>query len=321
MGFPAVKTARVDKLVTSLLLTYKNQDYIADQILPLVGGLKDDSGIIPTLLNSGMRIYNGIRALFDEGQHRIEFKYSLDKRYDIQYHDLEVYLPDRLIEQAEQPFMPRRDASFVLQQALMTEREVGLARAMTDVTVITNNVTLSGADQWQNYDTSSPEEDIQTALDSVFDQVGMEANAVVMSRRVMNVLKRHPFFLDLAKRNAGDNVKNINTSQFIELFKTQFDVKYVFIGRAKYINSQEGQTETRANVWNNDFVAFHRADSPSLMAPSFGYQFSLGKYNKRVTTRRHQNDTGDILKIEWAYQDKILQAEGAYLIKNATNTP
>jgi hypothetical protein len=319
MPFPTVKTGRVDKVVTNILLAHKNNEFIVDKILPVVPGLKDDSGIIPELENSGLRIYSSRRALYDEGQHRIEFKYLLDREYKIEYHDLESYLPDRLVEQAEKPFMPRRDAAFILDQALMLERERGLAQALTSVSIITNNITLSGTDQWNDYDNSHPESDIEVARDSVFNNTNMEANTAVMSRRVMNVLKFHPFFLDLAKRNAGGSVKNITTDQFIDLFKAQFGIENVFIGKARYISSMEGQTKTMANVWNNDLVLMYVPSSPTLMSPSFGYSFQLAGQNKRVTTRRHENDKGDLVREDYAYQDLILMAEGAYLIKAATS--
>jgi len=37
----------------------------------------------------------------------------------------------------------------------------------------------------------------------------------------------------------------------------------------------------------------------------------------RAVTRRHQNDKGDLMEVQWAYQDKILDTNAAYLIKDA----
>lgn len=317
MPFPNLTTGRTDRLVTNVLLAYKNPQFIASEILPEVPGLVDETGLIGKISNHHLRQYTSKRAVYDESQHRMEFKYTQDDRYNIDYYDLEIYIPDRVGSQLQQPFNSRRDSAFVLQQALMLEREVALATAMHDTAVLTNNVTLSGTSQFDDYANSVPEQKIETARDSVFDTTGLEANAIYMSRKVANTLKSHPFFLDLMKRNAGGNVANISLSQFVTLLKEYFEFEYVNIGRAIKVTSMEGQTETKGSVWSNDVVVYRRASNPSLYEPSFGYCFTLAGMNKRFDVRRQEADLGDINRVMWAYQDKILDANCAYLIKDA----
>jgi hypothetical protein len=199
----------------------------------------------------------------------------------------------------------------------MLEREIAAATALHNTAILTNNVTLSGTSKFSDYDNSTPETVIETARDTVFSATGQEANCAIMSRKVANTLKAHPFFLDLAKRNAGLKVDNINLSQFVDLFKSFFEIENVFIGKAIKISSKEGQTETKANVWSDDLVLFNRPSAPSLMVPSFGYSFYLKGMDKRSVIRRHPNDKGDIAEVQWAYQDMIVDANAGYLIKSA----
>lgn len=318
MPFPNLTTGRTDRLVTNVLLAYSNPAFIAGEILPLVPNLADETGLLGKLNNAHLRSYTSKRSLYDESGHRMEFKYTQDDRYTIDFYDLESYLPDRLVNQLQLPFDARRDAAFVLLQSLLLEREVALATALTSTSIITNNTTLSGTSQFSDYSNSTPETVIETARSSVQNKTGFEANSAVMSRKVANTLKAHPFFLDLAKRNAGQNVSNINLSQFVELFKGFFELENVYIGKAIKITSNEGQTETKGNVWNNDLVLFHKPSSPSLLTPSFGYSFALKGMDKRVDIRRHESDLGDIVRCMWAYQDKILDVNAGYLIKDAT---
>ena len=92
----------------------------------------------------------------------------------------------------------------------------------------------------------------------------------------------------------------------------------MFIGRSIRVTSKEGQTETKGSVWGDDVVIFHRAASPSLFAPSFGYSFQLANRNRRTVVRRDpMSDQGDLVRVDWAYQDKILDTNCGYLIKSA----
>lgn len=316
-SYPNLTTGRVDKPLTNVLLAYKSPQFIAGEILPSVPNLAEESGLIGKLSNNHLRLINSKRGLYDEGEHRMEFKYTQSDRYQIEYYDESIYLPDRLQKQFQTPFDARRDSQFVLMNAMMLEREQALASLMTSTSILTLNTTLSGTSQYSDYSNSDPRVNFETARDSVFNLTGSEANAVYMSRKVANVLKGHPFFLDLAKRNAGMNVSNINLKQFEELVKSFFEVDYVYIGKTIKITSKEGQSETKANVWGDDVVFFHRAPSPSILAPSFGYSFALAGKDKATKIRRHQNDKGDIVEVEWAYQDMILDANCAYLIKDA----
>lgn len=311
--FPKLTNGRVDKQVTNILLAYTNMEYIADAILPAVPNLTEESGYIGEMGNSHLRVYSSKRSLYDESEHRMEFTIDNDKRYHIEYYDREIYIPDRLQSQLQLPFNARRDASISLREAMMLEREVGLATMLTSTAVITNNTTLAGTNKWTDTVNSDPISNIQTACDSVFNASLKEPTDIMLSRSVINALKAHPQVLNYYHNTA----QIIDTAKVIAFLISYFDgIKRVHIGRARKISSKPGQTETKANIWGNDCVVFYRPDTPSLFTPSFGYKFSLSGQEQRATTRRHTNDMGDMQRIEWAYQDKILNTDCAYLIKD-----
>jgi hypothetical protein len=306
--------------LTNILLAYTNPQFLADQILPTVPDLKEESGKIGSMGNAHLRQYSTKRSLYDESEHRIEFTISNDNSYQIDYFDLDAYVPDRLQDQLQAPFNALNAAQMTVMEAMKLEREIALAAALTSTSIITNNTTLSGSSKYTDGANSTPESDFDTARDSVQTKTGREANAVYMSRKVMNALRRHPWFLDIAKSSlAGGAAKSgaLSVNAFIETLKAWYDLQYVFIGSQIKITSAEGQTETKGAVWGDDVVWFYRTPAPSLFAPSFGYSFQLAGNNLQTRVRRHVNDKGDIVEVIWAYQDKILDTNCAYLIKNA----
>lgn len=317
--FPKITSGRVDPQLTNVLLAYTNANFIADQILPTVPNLKDATGKIPQMGNSHLRVYSSKRSLWDESEHRITFDYNNDNTYSIDYFDLSSYVPDRLQEQLQSPFDARNAAQMTVMDALKLEREAALAAAMTNTAILTNNVTLSGADKYTDA-TSDPQEDFDTARDSVFSKTGREANAVLLSRGVVNALRRHPWFLEIAQsvlKGGANPSQALSVSAFVETLKAWYELDYVFIGKSIKITSQEGQTETKGVVWGDDVVFFYRPTAPSLFAPSFGYSFQLAGYTLQTRVRRHKEDKGDIVEVLWAYQDNIIDPDAAYLIKSA----
>lgn len=313
MPFPNLVTGRVDKPVTNVLQAYTNDNFIAGLILPTLP-VKEESGLVGALENNHLRVYTSKRSLYDTGEHRMEFKYTQDDSYKIEYYDLEAYVPDRLQNQLQTPFDARRDAAFVTKQALMLEREVALATALHSTAILTQNVTLSGTSQFNDYANSNPDTVIETGRSAIQSAIGREANSMYLSRKVFNTLKRHPFFLEMVK-----GVKVFDGRVLAQLIKDFFELENLYVGSAIKVTSKEGQTEAKGQVWSNDIVLFYKPAASSLYEPSLGYQFTLSGQNVRASNRRHVSDQGDVERVEWAYQDKILDTNCGYLIKDAVN--
>lgn len=318
--FPKVTNGRVDPQLTNVLQAYRNQQYVAGLLFPTVPNLKDETGLIPSMGQDHLHSYSTRRALYDESDHRINFTIDNSDSYRIDYFDLSVYLPDRLQRQVQKPFNMRSAAQFTVMEALMLEREIAAATALTSTSVLTNNTTLSGTSQYTDTVNSTPGSDIDAGRDSVQGLTGKEPNAIHMSRGVMNALRRHPFFLEIAIatiQGVGQKTRALSETAFIETLKAWWNFEYVTIGRAINITSRQGQTVTKAAVWGDDIVIYYRPSGPSLFEPSFGYSFSLAGENMRSVVRRHRNDKGDEVEVMWAYQDKILDVDSGYLIKDA----
>lgn len=311
MPFPTISQGRVDVPLTNVLQAYSNPDYLAPLILPAVP-VVDESGLIGALENNHLRVYSSKRALYDEGEHRMEFKYTKDDTYQIDFYDREVYLPDRLKNNTRSPFDARRDAGFSVMQALMLERENGLATALHSTAVITQNTTLSGTSQFSDFANSNPDTVIETGRTAIHDATGREANSMVIGRQVFNTLKRHPFFLEMVK-----GISVLDGAKLIQLMKDFFELENVYVAKGIKVTTNEGQSETKAKVWQNDVVLFYKPARASLYEPSFGYQLVLSGGNLRTDIRRHPLDLGDIVRVFNAYQDKILDTNAGYLIKDA----
>lgn len=320
MGFPRLSSGRVDPQLTNILLAYTNPQFLADQILPTVPDLKEESGKIARMGNAHLRQYSAKRSLYDTSDHQIEFTIDNDNAYAIDYFDLAAYVPDRLQGQLQLPFNALNAAQMTVMDGMKLQREIALAAAMTSTSVITQNTTLSGTSKYSDPTNSNPDSDFDTARDAVQAGIGREANAIYLSRKVLNALRRHPFMLEISKSAlAGGAPKNnvLSEGGLIETLKSWYELEYVFVGRTIKVTSQEGQTETKGAVWGDDVVFFYRTPSPSLFAPSFGYSFQLAGQNLQTRVRRHVSDKGDLVEVLWAYQDKILDTNAAYLIKNA----
>jgi hypothetical protein len=308
----AVDDVRTNQRIANVLMAYTNEQFLAPQILPVIATDKR-TGEIPVLGTNHLRVYDSRRSTYDESQHRMAFEISSDLTYDIEDYDMDIYVPDKLIEEQEAPFNLRRDAQMSVLQAMMLEREVALATLMNDETIITNYTTLSGTSQWDDYVNSTPDTNVETARDTIHAAIGREPNSMYMSRAVFNKLKYHPLFLN---RIAG--IKVLDGQVLRQMIKDLWEVDNLYIGGGIKISTNEGAAETKTKVWNDDVVLFYKPATPSIWTPSFGYQFTLKNHNMKSSNRREPNaDKGVLERLDWSYQDKVLDVNAAYLIKSA----
>lgn len=322
MGFPTVSQGRVDQRLTNVLLAYTNENYYADKFFPIVGGLKDDSGYVPKMGKQHLRTYSTKRALYDRSSHEIKFTIDTDDTYKIDYYDLESFVPDRIKDQFRAPFDALNAAQITTLEAMKLDRDIAAAAALTDTSILTNYVTLSGTSQFSDHVNSDPLGKIKTACQTIFGKIGRMPNRMSIEHRVLDELAMHPQIREVAMAKIAGGVPAtaaLDGSSVINVIKAQFPwIKEVVVPMGIKITSQEGQTETIGEVWNKDIVVYYTPDSPTLMAPSFGYSFQLQNQNMRSVVRRDAvSDKGDIVETDWAYQDKILDANSAYLIKSA----
>jgi len=310
MPFPTVVTGRVDTMLTNISLAIVNQEFIHDKILPVVPNLIAETGLIGAYADdTNLRIFESIRSIDDEGEHRIEYKQTNDTSYRIDFHDLEKRIPDRVAAQFQKPFDANRDALTILENLRDLSMENALATVLADATVLTNTSTPSTL--WDD-PTSDPLGDMETAAEAIRAKKGVRPNKCWTNSVVIGKLKGHPQIKE--QITGGGVLTTPSTEKVIAIIKEYLNVDEVHVGKAIKATSKEGQALTKGEVWSDDFGLYYAPNSPSLMTPSFGYRFEINGVKKRVTRRRDKNDQGNMQRLEWAYQDKILDVDSCYLL-------
>ncbi len=302
----------VSPLLTNISLAYRNESYIAEQILPVVPVIKDTAQIA-TYGMDNLRIEESLRA---QGSWANEVNHSLTlgAHYILQDHALKEFVTKEEEDNADKPVTPRIDATENLTDRLQVIKEKELADAMANTGVITLNTTLSGTDQWSDFDNSDPFADIKTAMESVRSNSWMLPNTFVMSYAVMMTLLVHPAFLDRLP-----NVTVMTSDLVLQALRMAFpNIKNIFIGSAQYNSGVEWGTDALADIWGKHFWVAYVSDKPRLKSRSFGFTYQAPGQNRQVKVLAYDEDKeGRFIRINDKYDQKIVDNKCMYLIKNA----
>lgn len=170
--------------------------------------------------------------------------------------------------------------NYLTQQALL-HREVDFATRFmvpavwgTTVAGVAANPVPGQFLQWNNGN-STPVEDIRAGRTAVKLATGMNANKLVLGKRVWDQLVDHPDIVDRIKGAAGPGNPAIVTRQ---AFAALCELEEVLIMEAVQNTGLENAAEANAFIGGNTALLCHSAASPGPDTPSAGYTFAWKGY-------------------------------------------
>lgn len=304
--------AQIDLLLTDASSAYVPEGCIADKLLP---GLKSAqyTGKLAGYGNSHLRIENSV--IGGKGKYRqVETIVRQTQGFEIEGHGLTGIVTKQDYHNVTDPFDAEKDETMGLSTILMLEKEKGLADALTSTAVLTQNVTLSGTSQLNDYTNSDPIAQIMTGKKAVRDGSGVTVNTMILEYGVAETLRYHPALLD----KMGYKFARPGGLTDEELAKC-FGVQKVFIPNAMYNSAKEGQTDVLTSVWGKHIVLAHIPDSAQKYQISLGYNIRLDNSQPRKVYKQSLfNPTGatEIL-VEDEYDLVVTNAKAGFLIANA----
>jgi len=302
--------AIVDKLLTQASSAYIPEGYACEKILPEVR-VSQKSGKLAKYGTNHLRIeqnYIGGRGEY----RRVEAVTRSQDTYTVEGHGVEgiCTADDKL--NLDSPYHCLRDETLGLTTQLLIEKEVSLGTALGDTSTLTNNTTLSGTAQWNDYTNSDPLGDASTARTTIQDGCGRPPNALIMSWQVWNQIRFSGKILDALgyKYNRGGGLSH-------DELAVAFGVDKLIISEVMYESAAEGQTSSLAAAFGKNAIF---AVVPDRAAP---YQVSLGYRIQQSSPRRVykyavNNPPGSTaILVEDNYDLFLSNVSAAYLIKNA----
>jgi len=306
---PTLGATKVDKILTQFSVAYRNENYISEMISPVLT-VKQKSGKFAKYGKDSMRLQTNIQRA--PGTRANSFDYSVSQgSYSCTEHALEKVVADEYMNNQDDPYDALRDASMFLVDAIWLNQEAALAAAMADTAVLTLNTTLATTDQWSDGENSDPIADFITARAAIKAATGKNPNVAVFGYQTWLQLVAH--------NDIVDRVKYIGMTDPAALKRAVaqlLEVEEVIIGDAMKVTSNQGQAvEVTDYVWGKHAWLLHRAARPGLMMPSFSY--TMKDVNREVDRYREEPLLSDVVRVRDSFDQTIVDANLAYLIKNA----
>lgn len=302
-----------DKLLSNVSngLFPKDFNYLCESLLPAIE-VVEYSGKLAKYGNSHLRIEHDLMGGRAQAR-RVEPIVRTTSNYQLEHHGLEGIVTRADYANVIDPYDAEKDETLGVTSVILTGKEYALATSLRNTAIITQNDTLSGTDQWNDYANSNPLNVIRDGRADIKSTSGMVANTMVCPWEVANVLRYHPQILSqlgFAQNRAGA----LSDSDLA----MAFGVKKFLVADAVYNSAKEGQTDSLASIWGKDVILAYIPDSAMAYQKSLGYYVrEKGVGSRKVFKYDLNNPSGAKgILVEDNYQYLLSDVTCAYLAKS-----
>ncbi|MBI2424193.1 MAG: hypothetical protein HYV27_15285 [Candidatus Hydrogenedentes bacterium] len=294
--------------------------FIAHQVFPVTEVAKQ-SGTFPKIdLKESLQspeTRRGSRAEYNE----IGWKFT-DDNYATQDHGLQHFIDDRDAEIYSEYF----DAE--VEGAELVVSNILLAEELRAATTLFNPTTFSGktagvTNEWDDFSAATPITDVDNAVETIYDNSGVWANALVISHKVFRNLSRCDEILEaIASSGAGDSILpgKITAAQLAQAFR----LDRVIVGGGTKNTANQGQTAVPGQIWSGEYALVCRVvtEPGKFKQPGIGRTFHWDADGSQVggtiESWRVAGQRGGWVRARHEVQQKLMLLELGYLLSNIT---
>jgi len=309
-------TVRYDDYLTNLALAYPNGNLIGSVVAPIVGVeyfsdyvFVDDQGAMDQVSDEA------------EGSPANEVDFALGTPYSYRTtrKALSSTLTEKELRNASKKGVIKLEQRETnkLTHRLKLKHETRVAAILTDTSKVTNTTDVDSVANGR-LDESSPtmEDDIITAVTSIYDNTGAKANTIVIPFEAALYFAKLSWIQDIKYTDPMAYMKSQFQGQIMQLVGLPPVIKglRVVISDGRYNTAEKGQTRSLSATWGKDILIGYVPPRPQA-EDVFGIltmQYDGMKVSKEILT----NPRGKKIITEWDYD--ILEADLScwYLLQN-----
>jgi len=318
----SLATQRPD-LATFLQYDLENDKngYVAQQVFPVVEVAKQagNFGVVPL---SQLLQQRDTKRAPGSGYARGSFTFT-PATYSTEEHGAEEPVDDREAKMYSDYFVAEQIATLRAFSSVLRNAEKRVADAVFNTTTWTGaSLTTAVSTPWSTLSSSTPITNVESAVQKVYDNSGLKANALIVNWKVYRNLRNCTQITDrIAASGAGSAIKASDITP--QTLAQVFDLDYVIVAGQSRNSATEGQTATPSQIWSSSYAMVCRiSNSQDMRDPCIGRTFHWSEDGSSiggtVETYRDETVRGNVVRVRHDVDEVVLYAQAGHLLSNIT---
>jgi hypothetical protein len=256
----------VNPVLTNLLIGYMQNDdrFVAGRVFPSVSVDKDSGTYY--IVTKKFFFFDDLEPRAPGAPLRtLDYGVSTSTYTTLQYAG-EVRIADETRANSQLAMDLEQVGVRRLAQASMIRKEVDFSTNFMATGVWGTDDTTTT--DWDDFTAGDPVNDVLTAVRTISDNTGQDANSMVLGSIVDQALRNHPDIIDRLKHTQAATQATIR-----QALASIFGVENYFVGRASYSNTNEAVAFSSTAIIDDDCLVCHVDPGAGVMGATAGKTF------------------------------------------------
>ena len=302
--------------------TYQdNAGFVASQVLPVIDVAKPSGNFGRIPLEQLLEERNTQRAA-GSGYARSKFTFTPDT-YATTEHGAEEPVDDNEAEAYSDYFDAEMVATARAFGAVMRNAEKRAADVLFNPATWTGaSLFLNVTHEWDDAASATPIDNVEFAIQKIYDNSGLWANALIINQKVLRNLRNADQIVDRIN-SAGAGTASKPGDITAAMLAAALGIERVIVAGATRNGATEGQAAAPAQIWDDEYAMIACiGNSVEMREPCVGRTFHWAadgsSIGGTVETYREEQTRSEIVRVRHQVQEKLLYKEAAFLLGNIT---
>jgi len=295
--------------------------YIATEVFPVIN-VASQAGTFGKIPIEELLQQRNTRRAPGSGYARGEFNF-ITAVYATEEHGAEEPVDDREAKMYAEYFDAEQISTLRAFSSVLRNAEQRVADAVFNPAVWTGGaLTTAITNEWDDAVNAVPLTDVEAAVQKIYDNSGLWANALIISKKVFRNLRNVAQVIErIEASGAGQSAKASDVT--VEMLKAAFDLDYVIVAGTSKNGSKEGQAATPTQIWSGEYAMVCKiATGSDMRDPCLGRTFHWSDDGSSVggTVESYRDEVvrGNVIRVRHDVAEVVLYPEAGHLLSNIT---
>lgn len=295
--------------------------YIATQVFPVIEVMAQAGNFGKIPIEQLLQQRDTKRAP-GSGYSRGNWKFT-PATYATEEHGAEEPVDDREAKMYADYFVAEQISTMRAFASVLRNAEARVADAVFNTTTWNGaSLTTAVSNEWDDTANATPLTDVEAAVQKIYDNSGLWANALVINRKVFRNLRNCEQVIErINASGAGSPSKATDIT--VQMLAQVFDLPYIIVAGTSKNNAKEGQSASPTQIWSGEYAMVCKvATGPDMREPCIGRTFHWSddgsSIGGTVESYREESVRADIIRVRHDVDEIVLYPEAGHLLSNIT---
>ena len=244
--------------------------------------------------------------------------------YATEEHGAEESVDDREAKMYAEYFQAEQISTMRAFSAVLRNAEQRVADAVFGSTWTGGGATLttSVSNEWDDASSCTPLTDVEAAVQKIYDNSGLWANALVINRKVFRNLRNCAQVIDRIE-SAGAGSATKATDITVQMLAAAFDLDHIIVAGTSKNGAKEGQAASPEQIWSGEYAMVCRVSTSADMRDAcIGRTFHWSQDGSSIggTVESYRDETvrGNVIRVRHDVDELVLYPQAGHLLSNIT---